>query len=48
MSIRFTAPIDVPDELFDELVRRTVAPLNERPAEPEPWLNVKSAAAYLD
>jgi excisionase family DNA binding protein len=49
VSIRVTAPVDLPDEVVDELVRRTVAALAERQAdEPEPWLNVNSAAAYLD
>lgn len=49
MTIRVTAPLEFPDELLNELVQRAIAALGEELAsEPEPWLNVRSAAGYLD
>jgi excisionase family DNA binding protein len=47
--MRATAHLELPDALLDELVQRAVADMRTHLiVEPEPWLNVSSAATYLD
>jgi excisionase family DNA binding protein len=48
MTFQVSAPIEVPDELLDEVVERVVAILrSQASATPEPYMDVESAAAYL-